>query len=326
MKATNQLRYMMALMAASSVIVSLQTPTFADTVDGASLTRNDSISRTPSSGSVNNLASDSNSGSCCSAKAVDKNEDFTFDVPEPGCDPKRFLQARYLIEENRDFIRAGKALHEKMQNQLLIAKTLKGSANMMQNGMPAVAPPKLSGAALQSAVRDYTKDLQTFVNHADRYKYNLNVFRTTIGECQRAQATYDQQRQLYDLHCNQFHVNGLNTIEPPHICGALQATAGEASHIANMLRADEQKLAASMQELRNNNALVQESRNMVAANLAATANESVRQREEEKLAREFGRLREEYEMLKIQSKMLGGEKQKEAGKLIRRSVQGNVVK
>jgi hypothetical protein len=31
-------------------------------------------------------------------------------------------------------------------------------------------------------------------------------------------------------------------------------------------------------------------------------------------------------MLKIQSKMLGGEKQKEAGKLIRRSVQGNVVK
>jgi hypothetical protein len=305
-------------------LIALQAPAFADTAEGAHPKQYSSrVSRDNASDSGTPARS---SERCCAGKTLDEAEDFTFAIPEPGCDPKRFLQARYLIEENRDFIRNGKALHEKMQQQILIAKTLKGSANMMQNGVPAVAPPKLSGAALQSAMREYTKDLQTFVNHADRYKYNLNVFRTTIGECQRAQATYDQQRQLYDLHCNQFHVNGLNTIEPPHICGALQATAGEASHIANMLRADEQKLAASMQELRNNNALVQESRNMVAANLAATANESVRQREEEKLAREFGRLREEYEMLKIQSKMLGGEKQKEAGKLIRRSVQGNLVK
>lgn len=302
------LRYAMALAAAASTVLLIVMPSFAGGAGGA------------------NMLTGSN---CCNGKDVPKNhntEDFTFDSPEPGCDPLRFLQARYLIEENREFIRNGKALHENMQNQILIAKTLKGNANMMQNGIPVVTPPKLSGAALQSAVRDYTKDLQTFVNHADRYKANLNVFRTTIGECQRAQATYNQQRQLYDLHCNQFHVNGLNTIEPPHICGVLQATAGEASHIANMLRSDEQKLSASMQELKNNNALVQESRSIVAANLAATANDAVRQREEEKLAREFGRLREEYEMLKIQSKMLGGEKQKEAGKLIRRSVQGNVVK
>jgi hypothetical protein len=263
--------------------------------------------------------------SCCGSNPKPTDEDFTFDVPEDGCDPVRFLQARYLIEENREFIAKGKLLHEKMQEQILIAKTLKGEANMLLNQVPAVAPPKLKGVQLQSAVRDYTKDLQTFVNNANRYKFNLQTFRSTIGECHRAQAAYDQQRGLYNLHCDQFHVNGLSNIEPPHICGQLNATAGEAGSIAGMLRADEQKLSASMQELRNNSALVTEGRNMVAANLTATATESVRQREEEKLAKEFGRLREEYEMLKIQSKMLGTEKQKEAGRSVK-SVSGNVVK
>lgn len=273
--------------------------------------------------------------SCCSAKSgasggaksvYDPNEDFTYAIPEDGCPPVRFHQARYLIEQNREFIQQGKALHEQIQNQILIAKTLKGEANMFLNNIPAAKPPKLAGPALQAAVRDYTRDLQAFVNHADRYKANLETFRKTIGECQRAQATYEQQRGLYKLHCDQFHVSGLSNIEPPHICGAVVATAGEASTIANMLRSDEQKLRASMAELNNNSALVNESRNMVAANLTATATESIRQREEEKLAKEFGRLREEYEMLKIQSNMLGTKNQQETGKLIKRSVSGNVVK
>lgn len=272
--------------------------------------------------------STSKTGSCCSANTVSRavpDEDFTYDLPEEGCDPLRFHQARYLIEANREFIRTAKPLHEKMQEQILIAKTLKGEANMLLNQIPTVAPPKLKGAALQAAMGEYTKSLQAFVNNADRYKANLSNFRLTIGECQRAQATYDAQRAQYNLHCDQFHVQGLANIEPPHICGALNLSAGEASQISGLLRADEQRLAKTMTDLRNANSLVQESRNLVAANLANTVNDSVRQREEEKLAREFGRLKEEYSMLKIQSDMLGSVKQKEAGKLIHRSISGKVV-
>ncbi len=247
------------------------------------------------------------------------------DTPEEGCDLVRFHQARYLIESCRDYIKAAKPLHEKMEQQILIAKTLKGRADMLMNNIPVVAPPKLRGSALESATRDYTRDLQVFVNHADQYKMNLQVFRNTIGECRAAQAAYDRQRNLYDLHCNQFHVNGLANIEAPHICGALGLTEGEAGHISGMLRADEQRLARTMQELRQTDGLVQESRSIVAANINASAHDAMRQKEEERLAKEFGRLREEYELLKIQSNMLGTAKQREAGRLIQRSVSGNVV-
>jgi len=268
--------------------------------------------------------------SCCSVAASPTlssvaGEDFTFDTPEDGCHPVRFHQARYLIGEANDFITTAKQLHEKVENQLLIAKTLKGEANMMFNQMPAVAPPKLKGAALQAAMGDYQKDLRKFVANADKYQLNLQTFRTTIGECQRAQADYQRQRNLYDLHCSQFHVANLTNIEPPHICGALNVTEGEASRIAGMLRADQQKLQQTMGDLNTKSQLLNESRNIVASNLTATATESIRQREEEKLAKEFGRLREEYEMLKIQAKVLGPDKQKEAGKLVQRSVSGNVV-
>lgn len=282
----------------------------------------------PASSTPAPAGSTSTQNNCCSGKMVSPavlDEDFTYDIPEEGCDPVRFLQARYLIEKNREFINTAKPLHEKVQEQLLIAKTLKGEANMLLNRVPAVAPPKLKGPALQAAVADYTKSLQAFVNNADRYKANLNNFRLTIGECQRAQAQYDAQRSAYDLHCNQFHVPGLANIEPPHICGALNLTAGEASQISGLLRADEQRLQKTMTELNTAGALVQESRNLVASNLANTAHDAIRQREEEKLAKQFGRLKEEYEMLKIQSNMLGADKQKQAGKMIHRSVAGNVV-
>ncbi|MBX9669499.1 MAG: hypothetical protein K2X93_17890 [Candidatus Obscuribacterales bacterium] len=270
--------------------------------------------------------------SCCAGNADETKADLIgeynsgmLDLPEEGCDPVRFHQARYLIESCRDYIKVAKPLHEKMEQQILIAKTLKGKADMLINNIPAVAPPKLKGLALQSATQDYTKDLQSFVNHADQYKMNLQIFRNTIGECRAAQAAYDRQRNQYDLHCNQFHVTGLSDIEPPHICGALGLTEGEAGHISGMLRADEQRLSQTMQELRQTNALVQESRNMVAANINASAHDAMRQKEEQKLSKEFGRLREEYELLKIQSNMLGTAKQREVGRLIQRSVSGNVV-
>lgn len=266
---------------------------------------------------------------CCNTGAVTyesvKNENFDFDFPEDGCHPVRFHQARYLIEECRDFIKTAKPLHERMQEQILLAKTLKGRADMLMNNMPAVAPPKLQGKALEAAVDEYKKSLQAFVDNADKYRLNLQAFRNTIGECQRAQAAYDRQRQLYNLHCNQFHVTGLAQIEAPRICPPLNVTEGEASHIANQIRADEQRLREQMSELNTRSALLNESRSLVAANLTNTATEAVRQREEEKLVKEFGRLREEYEMLKIQSTVLGTTKQIEAGKTIRRSVSGKVV-
>ncbi len=273
--------------------------------------------------------STSKGNSCCSStSAVSQavlDEDFTYDLPEEGCDPLRFHQARYLIEANREFIRKAKPLHEKMQEQILIAKTLKGEANMLLNRVPAVAPPKLQGAALQAAMGEYSRSLQAFVNNTDRYKANLNNFQLTIGDCQRAQQTYNAQRQQYGLHCDQFHVQGLTMVEPPHICGALNLTAGEASQISGLLRADEQRLQKTMGDLNTAGALVAESRNLVAANLSNTAHDSIRQREEEKLAKQFGRLKEEYEMLKIQNKMLTPDKQKQAAKMIHRSVSGNVV-
>lgn len=250
--------------------------------------------------------------------------DDAFNIPEDGCDPIRFQQAKYLIGTGREFIKIAKPLHERMQEQILLAKTLKGRADTLMNQMPAVGSPKLQGAALKAAMGDYTKSLQAFVNNAEKYRLNLRTFRDTIGECQRAQADYDRQRNLYDLHCDQFHVQGLSEIEAPHICGQLDLTQSEAGHIAGELRADEQRLQAAMAEANINSELLGEARRLAAPNINNATTQAVRMQEEEKLAKEFGRLREEYEFLNIQAKVLGVDKRKEAGKMIH-SVSGKVV-
>lgn len=273
-------------------------------------------------------------GGCCSSNQKIGNSAITdeyfnvaddaFNTPEDGCDPIRFQQAKYLIGTGREFIKTAKPLHERMQEQILLAKTLKGRADTIMNQMPAVGSPKLQGAALKAAMDDYKKSLQAFVNNADQYQLNLRTFRDTIGECQRAQADYDRQRNLYALHCDQFHVQGLSQIEAPHICGQLDLTQGEAGHIAGALRADEQRLQAAMAEANINSALLGEARRLAAPNISNATTQAVRLQEEEKLAKEFGRLREEYEFLNIQAKVLGADKRKEAAKTIR-SVSGKVV-
>lgn len=251
--------------------------------------------------------------------------DDAFNVFEDGCDPVRFQQAKYLIGTGRDFIKTAKPLHERMQEHLLVAKTLKGRADVLMNKMPAVGSPKLKGAALKAAMDDYTKSLQAFVNNAEKYRLNLQTFRDTIGECKAAQAEYDRQRNLYDLHCDQFHVQGFSQIEAPHICGELDLTQGEAQHVAAELRADEQRLQQAMADVNGRSQILREANNLAAGNISNSATQAKRLEEEEKLAKQFGRLREEYEFLNIQAKVLGVEKQKEAGKMIRQSVSGKVV-
>jgi hypothetical protein len=251
--------------------------------------------------------------------------DDAFNVPEDGCDPIRFQQAKYLIKTGKEFIETAKPLHERMQEQILVAKTLKGRADVLMNKMPAVGSPKLKGAALKAAMDDYTKSLQTFVNNAENYRFNLQTFRDTIGECKAAQAQYDRQRNLYDLHCDQFHVQGFSQIQAPHICGTLDLTQGEAQHVAAELRADEQRLRQAMAEVNGKSELLNEANKLASGNISNSTTQAKRLEEEEKLAKQFGRLREEYEFLNIQAKVLGVQKQKEAGKMVKQTVSGKVV-
>lgn len=280
--------------------------------------------------------SPANASGCCSGGTDSGNSSVTddyfsiaddaFNAPEDGCDPVRYQQAKYLLETGREFIRTAKPLHERMQEHILMAKTLKGRADVLMNKMPAVGSPKLQGAALKAAMDDYSKSLQAFVNNAEKYRLNLKTFKDTIGACHAAQANYDRQRQLYDLHCEQFHVQGFAQIEAPPICPQMDLTQGEAQHIAGELRADEQRLQQAMADLNGRSQILTEANRLASGNIRNSATQAIRLQEEEKLAKEFGRLKEEYEFLNIQARVLGVDKRKEAGKTIRQSVSGKVVK
>ena len=276
----------------------------------------------PASGQSCCAAQEPASGQSCCAPVVQTKVDaaeikrLLDQDSEPGCDPARFYQAKYLINSCNDFLSKAKPLHERMQEDILIAKTLQGEADMSINSMPT-NHVQLKGKALEDAKRQYATNLQSFASHAQAYQAALQKFQRDIGECHASQAQYDQQRSLYTLHCNQFHVANLPDLPPPHVCGALNMAEGDAARISGQIRADEQELAAAVATARQRNSVLAEGSRMAQTNILNTVKHSVRDQEEQKLSGQFGRLKEEYELLAIQGKALSPTVRKQVGATVR---------
>lgn len=219
-------------------------------------------------------------------------------------------------------MKTAKQLHEK--NELLIAqaKNLKGRATQLHTVPTNLPPVKLQGRQLHEAKNQFNIDVQKFKDNADLYRAHLDEFRKQVGECAAAQAAYKEACKRYEMHCQQYH---MPNIEPPHICLEMDMSASQASDVAASLMNDQMRAIRAERELRDTNEKV---RDLEQASAKADVNaekQAQRMKREQELAAEFGRLRQEYDLLEIERKAID-HSQTASNKIVRPSVSAKIKK
>ncbi len=220
---------------------------------------------------------------------------------------ERIEQATRLKGIADDYVRYAQSFHDYTEKQILEAQKLEGEANVLQGVAPVIPTLKMNPAQYQSAVKQYSDDLSEFVGHAATYNGHMQRFDKEMGQCHANEDKYLASLKEYELHLEKFHVPNLRlpdvaikampAIKPPHICHALVMSEDQAKSMSSQYFNDQLKLLAAEQSLNRAEGELQTSR--VGANVvnAKLNTEILRQKREQELAMEFGKLKEEYDLL-----------------------------
>lgn len=234
-----------------------------------------------------------------SAARADK--DSVWDDDPPG----KMESARYLMAQAENFKLKASQFHVNVTDSINKAKMLKGQAD------------KLQGDKLKAGLSEYKANLDAFKDHAFKYRAHLVNVELQLGHCKESEAEYQAQAKQYSLHLERFHLRpNLPILPPPHICGRLQISEQDASHMANSMRTDQERLMRSEKELADSESKLEGAlRNNAHADVALQRRSKLAE-EERKLAGEFAELKTEYELLKTQSDALKGTAEKASTKAV----------
>jgi len=190
------------------------------------------------------------------------------------------------------------------------APILKGSAKFSDGIHPGTLPPlKLSTEEYKSALNQYTGDVSKFVEHSELYNAHLSNFDTQIGACHASQEAYAENLRKYEMHLSEFHLPDLRlpsvalktgVIKPPHICPQMMLSEDGAKSMVNTYFNDQLRVFAAEQGLRTAEQQLQTARQGAGVANAKLETEIKRGKAERDLAIEFGKLREEYDLLKTE--------------------------
>lgn len=225
--------------------------------------------------------------------------------------PGRIESAKHLLAQSENFKLKASQFHTGASDAINNAKKLQGEASKLR---------ARSGAADANAPKEFQANLQAFKEHSNQYQAHLQEVEKQLGFCKASQAEYQQQVQEYSLHVEQFH---MPSIRPPHICGQLQVSEREASHMANSMREDQMRVIRSEAQLANSEASLERAMQSSMASDAQLYHRSQLAEAERKLAGEFASLKTEYDLLKIQHDALSGSKAQPSSF---KSVRGKVKK
>ncbi len=203
-----------------------------------------------------------------------------------------------LIAQANSFKTQASKLHGKAETSINGANRLTGEAHSLLL--------KIGSPQFKSAVAQYSGDLSQFREHANQYNAHLVDFQKTIGECHAGEAAYENSLKDYQLHVNLFHIPDLANIRPPHVCGQLHLSQFQSAKVANSLRNDQVKVLEAEQKLNNEELKLRAAQSAELLNSKKAVNASIRDKHEQELAAEFGKLKEEYDLLKIENQAIGG--------------------
>ncbi|HEY9677965.1 MAG TPA: hypothetical protein V6C76_08140 [Drouetiella sp.] len=206
--------------------------------------------------------------------------------------------AAQLIAQNAAFKQQAQQLHGSAEKSISNANRLAGEAHslVLKAGTPQ----------FKTAVAQYSGDLALFRAHAEQYNAHLDDFRKTVGECHAGEAAYEASLKSYQLHVDMFHVPNLNSVKPPHICRNMQMSQDEATRLAYSMRNDQLRVLKAENNLNMEEQKLAQAKAAEMLNEKKAVNAAIRDKREQLLAGEFGKLKEEYDLLKVENQALGG--------------------
>ena len=221
---------------------------------------------------------------------------------------RRIESAKEIIADTKALKAKAAAFHQRVDLQIAQATKLKGEAQILQIKPPILpANLHLNAAQLAAAQNQYNSDIKEFSAHAEAYNDHLKQFQGTVGECHANDVMLDNVIHKYDLHLEEFHLPVVR-ISPPHICGALgEVYGGDVSHIANSIMNDQLRVINAEQDLQRAEQKLQAVEGQAPAIAGKTVNAAYRASREQELAAEFGRLRQEYDLLKVERQRLANQ-------------------
>jgi hypothetical protein len=230
---------------------------------------------------------------------------------------KRFHQtAQDLISESKGLENEALLLAQNLKDQSgqLSKDPLKGSANFTQ-GIQFGAPPplKLTAAQYGAALNQYSGDIQKFTEHAQLYDAHLQKFNAEIGACHANDQAYAANLKKLEMHLQEFHMPNLRlpsvaiatgTIRPPHLCPAMMVSEAEGQQITDKYFNDQLRLVAAQQQLQSAEKQLRNTQTGMGLANQKLETEIKRGQGERDLAVEFGKLREEYDLLKTEKERI----------------------
>jgi hypothetical protein len=189
--------------------------------------------------------------------------------------------------------------------------TLNGAAEVLHTNIPVLPKPaKLTKEQYALGAKQYAGDLSNFTAHAKAYDEHLKQFQKAVGECHANEKALDGVLKKYEIHVGDFHL-GLNdsnaqiVLRPPHICKRMQNMVDrDFNKIANAMMNDQRRVMEAEHRLAQTEAELQNAEQANAAASGKAMHQAQREEGEMALAGEFGRLKEEYDLLKMEKERL----------------------
>jgi Tfp pilus assembly protein PilN len=243
----------------------------------------------------------------------------------PSLMTQRIQSADELLNDIQHFKIQARQLHMHAQSLIAQATRLKGEASQFEIKAPAInSHTQMNSIQLAAAKQQYNNDINEFAEHAKAYNQHVIDFQKLVGECHASNEAVANILQKYELHVTQFHIPMPN-IRPPHICLGLQAQMGDMSGIARRMMGDQIRVIQSEAQLNHEKTGMQMA-DTAAVNLQTKAMlNAQRAKGEAQLVGEYGRLKEEYDLLKTEKDTIDGVKIVNA-KMMQTTVSGKVVR
>lgn len=233
--------------------------------------------------------------------------------------PVRIQQAKEIIEANHKIVEDSIIYIAQAEKDIAESKRLQGEARQYTRNLHIQAP-MLKGKALSDATKQYKLDLKQFSDHVKRYNLHTLEVRKNFGACQASKDAYEKMKKELSLHCDEFH---MQDVEPPHICLSIDTSVVEAMGAQNKVQQQAMRLAQAQADLAKTEARLQKSITESGIIDKEVMLNSKLALQEQELASEFGRLKEEHRQLDVERRALSRSGVKVVVPSVRAKVKGH---
>ncbi len=216
----------------------------------------------------------------------------------------RVHSAEEIIGSCRIFEAKAAAFHARAESLIAQANQLQGEAQVLTTRTPNLPlPTRMSDREYRLGSQQYDQDRQVFALHAAAYKQHLKQFQDSVGECHANEKVLDGVLKKYEIHASEFH--GANAIRPPHICGTLRNMVDrDWNQVAHSMLNDQMRVLQVEHTLSVQEAALHNAEQVNSVIGVKAVNQSQREEREQALLAEFGRLKEESDLLHMEKQRL----------------------